>query len=103
MSEVKRPKTIHDVRGKKIKCINFISCPLCYGCRNYNSAYEDCNKCLSQDKKKNICNTELHRSDLISQMVSKTTIKFSNGNVLENLEFKNYSNSRGDRSKRSFK
>lgn len=91
MNNVKKPKTIHDVRGKRIKCINYVSCPLCYGCRNYNSAYENCSKCINENKKNNICNTELHKADLISQMISKTTIKLSNRNELESISFKNYS------------
>lgn len=72
--QVKKAKTVHDVRGSKINCLNFIKCPLCYGCRNYNSQDPDCQICLSENKKMNLCNTQLHRSDLISKMITKNNI-----------------------------
>lgn len=70
-----RAKTINDVKGYTEKCINFTKCPLCFGCRNYNHRDPNCFICLT-DKKKNICNIELHKSDLISKMITKEHIHF---------------------------
>ena len=72
-----KTKTEYDVRGYEIKCINYIKCPLCYGCRNYNSVDPDCKICIEQNKKYNICNTELHKTDLIAKMITKNNIKIS--------------------------
>ena len=54
-----RNKTYHDVRGSKIKCINYQKCPLCYGCRRYSSIDPECRKCYEENKKFNICNKDL--------------------------------------------
>lgn len=78
---MKPQKQQSDVRGVQIKCVNFIGCPMCYGCRNYNSADPDCAEC-TVNRKKNICNTNTHRSDLISKMVLRNRI------VVDNIEFK---------------
>lgn len=72
--QVKKAKTVHDVRGSRINCLNFIKCPLCYGCRNYVSTDAECNICFRENKKINLCNTNLHRNDLISQMITKNNI-----------------------------
>ena len=72
----KKAKTIHDVRGSLIKCVNFQKCPLCYGCRRYSSIDPDCKICLEQNKKNNICNKDIHRDDLAAKMITKDTIKF---------------------------
>lgn len=68
-----KTKTINDVRGNQIRCVNFSSCPICYGCRSYNSADILCEEC-AKNMKKNVCNTRLHRSDLISKLVKKDVI-----------------------------
>lgn len=83
MHQIKKPKTVHDTRGSKIKCINFQKCPLCYGCRRYNSADPECKQCLN-DKKINICNTELHRDEVTAKMITKENIIIN-----EKIEFKN--------------
>lgn len=78
-----KPKRIYDVRGYKTKCINFQSCPLCYGCRRYSTVDPECIKCAT-NKKTNICNTDLHKSDLIGKMITKNTI------VLDKFDFEDF-------------
>lgn len=70
-----KSKNPHDVRGRKIDCARFEACPLCYGCRAYNSRFIKCHKCRTENKKLNICNTQLHRADLIAKMITKEVIK----------------------------
>lgn len=61
--------------GARNNCINFSLCPFCYGCRNYNSSDIKCEECYNDNKKFNICNTELHKAELISQFIKKTVIE----------------------------
>lgn len=79
-----KQKTVADVRGFKIKCKYFVKCPLCYGCRNYNSKYLECEECRRENAKKNLCNKELHKDELISKMIIKDRIKLT-----EKVDFKN--------------
>lgn len=72
---IQEPKQPNQVRGNRIRCPKFIQCPLCYGCRAYSTADLDCIECSEENKKKNICNTELHREDLISQFITKNKIE----------------------------
>lgn len=85
---IKEPKKPSHVLGNQIKCLKFSQCPLCYGCRSYSSSDLDCIKC-TEDSKKNICNTTLHKSDLINNFITKTNIKFD-----EPIHFE--SNSKGE-------
>ena len=80
-----KPKSVHDVRGWKERCPNFQSCPLCYGCRRYNSTDPDCLICLQENKKFNICNTDLHKDDVTAKMITKNNI------LLTNIKFKSFS------------
>ena len=70
-----RDKTLNDARGARINCINFQQCPFCYGCRNYTSYDLECQICLQENKKINICKTDVHKADLISKMVQRNTVK----------------------------
>lgn len=70
----RKPKTYHDVRGSKIKCVNYQKCPLCYGCRRYSSTDPECQICLTENKKNNICNVNLHRDEVTSKMITKENI-----------------------------
>lgn len=70
MKEAKQPS---HVKGYKERCINYSMCPLCYGCRSYSSSDLNCKQC-EEDRKNNICDTKLHRADLIEKMISKTVI-----------------------------
>jgi hypothetical protein len=62
-------KTVHDVRGWQIDCINFHPCPLCYGCRNYDPSYKKCEKCAEENMKQNICNRTLHTEKALAMMI----------------------------------
>lgn len=63
---VNNQKQYSSVRGNQIYCINYQGCPLCYGCRAYDSRDPECYNCKLADdkmgKKYNICNKELHES-----------------------------------------
>ncbi len=72
MQKNKRPE---DVRGVRIKCPNFEQCPLCYGCRNFNSKYVKCVTCKFEGQKKNICDTKKHTAPLLSKMILKEKIE----------------------------
>lgn len=84
MNKIKQPS---DVRGSKIKCINYQMCPVCYGCRSYNSRDNECIECKKEDdvrgKNYNLCNKELHESWKINKLISKTKIYFN-----EDITFK---------------
>lgn len=71
---ISKPKTVHDVRGSQIKCVNFQKCPLCYGCRRYSSVDPECAICI-ENKKTNICKTDLHKADVTAKMILKENIK----------------------------
>lgn len=79
MAKAKSPS---DVRGAKIRCINYEKCPICYGCRNYNSIDPECAKCATK-RKYNICDTIKHKSDIIANFISRPQI-----NLSESVEFK---------------
>lgn len=68
-----KQKIPQDVLGYQIRCPNYIKCPLCYGCRNYNPSYLKCAKC-NQNRKKNICDTNKHKENLIAKMITRETI-----------------------------
>ena len=65
-----------DVWGARNECPNFEQCPLCYGCRNYDSSVEKCYRnCYRNNAKINICNTEKHKSKLIAKFVPIRELK----------------------------
>lgn len=70
---MKTDKTRNDVLGVKLNCMNYIECPVCYGCRNYNSSDMNCDKC-AQDPKNNICNISKHQTEPIARLITRTTI-----------------------------
>ena len=55
--------------GARLHCPNFDPCPLCYGCRNYDSAVVRCERCYEDNKKSNICNRELHTEEALFMML----------------------------------
>lgn len=67
-------KTKEDALGYRIDCINYVSCPLCYGCKNYSSAIIECEKCAAENPQMNICNNNLHSAKNISKMVKRMRI-----------------------------
>jgi hypothetical protein len=68
-----KQKTPNDVLGVRKQCINYQMCPICYGCRNYRHDDPDCKNC-AKDAKKNLCNTNSHRPELIDRMITKNVI-----------------------------
>lgn len=84
-------KQYSSVRGNKIRCINYSGCPMCYGCRAYDSRDPECVECKQEDlimgKNYNICNKDLHESWKINKLISKNKI-----NIDEKLEFTNGGN-----------
>lgn len=66
------------VRGNKINCINYTKCPLCYGCRAYDSRDPECIECKNLDKEigkfYHICNKDLHEAWKIDKMITKDKI-----------------------------
>lgn len=74
---IQEPKQPNHVRGNRVKCIKFIQCPLCYGCRAYSTHDLDCLNCVEENKKKNICNKELHKDDIISKFITKNKIEIN--------------------------
>lgn len=67
-------KTYRDVLGWQINCKWYQKCPLCYGCRNYDSTYLKCQKC-AENMKQNVCNRELHTDKIISRMITREVIE----------------------------
>lgn len=71
-------KTPNSALGARRNCPNFDPCPLCFGCRSYDSAVVKCGLCYEEDRKANICNRELHTEKALAvmlQMKNKTYIK----------------------------
>lgn len=78
---IKEAKQPNHVLGFREKCPKFVQCPICYGCRSYSSHDIDCEKCTI-NRKRDICNKDLHRDDLIDKLISKNSIEFE-----ENVTF----------------
>lgn len=77
------PKQPNQVRGNKIGCINYQMCPVCYGCRAYDNRDEDCVICFAEGKDGsnrnfNVCNTQLHESWKINNMVTRNKVHVEN-------------------------
>ena len=87
MGVAKQP---NKVRGNIIQCVNFQMCPLCYGCRNYDSRLEECQECWkdgirpSEKRNYNVCNTDLHESWKVNRMICKNTIEVDKNTELIN-------------------
>ena len=87
MGVAKQP---NKVRGNIIQCVNFQMCPLCYGCRNYDSRLEECQECFEdgirpgEKRNYNVCNTDLHESWKVNRMICKNTIKIDKNTELIN-------------------
>ena len=70
---MRHTKTHHDVWGFEHNCPNYQECPVCYGCRNYDSSFMKCRHC-AEAMKKNVCNRKLHRPDLIARLITREVI-----------------------------
>ena len=55
--------------GAEIACPRFDPCPLCFGCRNYDSGTVACDKCCDHDFKGNVCNTGKHTEHALNLML----------------------------------
>lgn len=76
-------KKASDVYGARKQCINLITCPLCYGCRNFNYIDPSCRECKEENAKFNICNKERHLDELIAKFTQKNKLKFKNDVVFK--------------------
>ena len=79
---MKEPKKPAHVLGNIIRCPRFIQCPLCYGCRAYSTANLDCKQCEA-NRKRNICNKDLHTDKVISQFITKNRVQLDEGAKFE--------------------
>lgn len=70
-----KAKSPQDVYGYQSQCPNFQQCPLCFGCRNYDISVVKCVENCGTDKKKNVCNTEKHKAELVAKFITKEAIK----------------------------
>ena len=75
-----RRKTWHDTTGFITGCPSYNPCPLCYGCRAYSAIYKMCEKC-EENFKRDICDREKHREDLLARMISRERIEIKGGST----------------------
>lgn len=85
MNQIRKPKTTHDVRGDKVGCANFQKCPLCYGCRRFSDTDPECLICMNENRKMNICNTELHKEDVVARFITRELFEFNEPITFTNL------------------
>lgn len=87
-TSVQDGKQPSDVRGNQIYCINYAKCPLCFGCRAYDSRDPECRECMSIDtimgRNYHICKTNIHEAWKLNNLISKNCITID-----ETVEFKN--------------
>lgn len=78
--KVNNQKQYSSVRGVQTNCINYIGCPLCYGCRAFDSRDPECKECESEDnikgRKYNVCKKNLHEAWKINKIITKRKIIF---------------------------
>lgn len=78
-------KQFSSVRGNRTRCINFTGCPLCYGCRAYDSRDPECVECKLEDTQRgrfyNICNKKLHETWKINKIISKNKININTEDI----------------------
>ena len=86
-------KKVSEVRGNRINCPNFQICPICFGCRAFDSRDPECLICFEEGdiggrRNFNVCDKKTHRDDLVNKMITKTVYK-----VDEPINFNNYGGS----------
>jgi hypothetical protein len=69
-----KPKSYRDVKGWIDNCPNYQKCPLCYGCRAYDSSYIKCDRCYKENAKFNVCENSLHNEKNLAKMILRETI-----------------------------
>ena len=81
-------KQPNQVRGNRIHCPNYVQCPLCYGCRNYDSRITECRQCFEegnngQKRNFNVCNKDLHTEEALNKMKHTHIIQLNNCKIKE--------------------
>ena len=67
-----RGKTPQKVAGYRISCPDYDKCPLCYGCRNYDSgSYKCVTNCSNRYDR---CDTQKHIRRLIGKLLTRSTV-----------------------------
>lgn len=69
-----KAKVPSDVKGYDTQCPNFMQCPMCYGCRNYDPNIIKCVERCGGNMKQNVCNTQRHKEELIAKFITKEKI-----------------------------
>ena len=68
-------KTKYDTQGYKLNCPDYNPCPLCYGCRNFDSSRIRCqNRCETTNPKHNICDKKKHTEKGLSLMIKRPNL-----------------------------
>lgn len=85
MATAKQPNL---VKGNKIQCINYQQCPICYGCRAYDSRDPECKVCWDEgiDGSKrnfNVCNKKNHETWKLNKMITKLTVELDDNTSIE--------------------
>lgn len=70
-------KSPHSVKGWQMNCANYEPCPLCYGCRRFDSKFVKCVNQCGQNERYDTCNGQRHRPALLSRMVLRERIELS--------------------------
>ena len=81
-------KQPNQVRGNRIHCPNYVQCPLCYGCRNYDSRITECRQCFEegnngQKRNFNVCNKDLHTEEALNKMKHTHIVQLNNCKIKE--------------------
>ena len=61
-------KTPYDTWGYQHSCVRYEPCPLCYGCRAYDSSYKKCEHC-EEHKRRDICDKKKHTTKALTLMM----------------------------------
>ena len=68
-------KTFQSTAGYKADCPDYNPCPLCYGCRNYDSSYYKCVMTCGGNAKYNTCDTHKHNDKALNLMIKPAKVK----------------------------
>lgn len=64
--------SIKNVAGEKFYCPEYIQCPICYGCRNYNPSLRMCRELCKE--KKDVCDMDKHQAELLGKFYAKKNV-----------------------------
>ena len=81
-------KQPNQVRGNIIHCPNYVSCCLCFGCRNYDSRLIECRQCYEDgnrggNRNFNVCNKNLHTENALNKMKHTHQIQLKDCKIKE--------------------